>query len=40
LLSHSFYLFINSLTQRSAVVYRRGDGSVGLIDQAEVLDPS
>ncbi|MGC9154354.1 MAG: ribosome hibernation-promoting factor, HPF/YfiA family [Ferrimicrobium sp.] len=40
LLSHSFYLFINSLTERSAVVYRRGDGSVGLIDQAEVADPS
>lgn len=40
LLSHSFYLFINSLTERSAVVYRRGDGSVGLIDQAEAVDPS
>jgi putative sigma-54 modulation protein len=35
LLSHSFYLFINSQTRRAAVVYKRGDGSIGLIDQAE-----
>lgn len=33
LLSHSFYLFSNVQTGRSAVVYRREDGSVGLIDQ-------
>ncbi len=35
LLDHSFYLFINEETGRPAVVYRRDDGSVGLIDQAE-----
>jgi len=35
LLDHSFYLFINEETGRPAVVYRREDGSVGLIDQAE-----
>ena len=33
LLSHSFYLFSNAKTGRSAVVYRRDDGTVGLIDQ-------
>ncbi|MHB8189340.1 MAG: ribosome hibernation promotion factor [Ferrimicrobium sp.] len=38
LLSHSFYLFQNALTQRSAVVYRRGDGTIGLIDQNEPVD--
>ncbi|ACU54678.1 putative sigma 54 modulation protein/ribosomal protein S30EA [Acidimicrobium ferrooxidans DSM 10331] len=35
LLDHSFYLFINEETGRPAVVYRREDGTVGLIDQAE-----
>jgi putative sigma-54 modulation protein len=33
LLSHSFYLFSNAKTGRAAVVYRREDGTVGLIDQ-------
>ncbi len=35
LLGHSFYLFMNAVTKRAAVVYRRGDGSIGLIDQAD-----
>lgn len=35
LLSHSFYLFSNSGTGRSAVVYKRDDGTVGLIDTEE-----
>lgn len=38
LLSHSFFLFVNALTNRSAVVYLRGDGSVGLIDQVSDAD--
>ena len=32
MLSHSFFLFQNVETGRSAVVYRRDDGSIGLID--------
>ncbi len=34
LLGHGFFFFINSETDRSAVVYRREDGDVGLIDEA------
>jgi putative sigma-54 modulation protein len=32
LLNHDFYVFTNSDTGNSAVVYRRDDGDVGLID--------
>jgi len=34
LLGHGFFFFINADTNRSAVVYRRDDGDVGLIDEA------
>ena len=34
LLGHDFFFFANSDTGRSAVVYRRADGDVGLIDEA------
>jgi len=34
LLGHGFFFFINKETDRSAVVYRRDDGDVGLIDEA------
>jgi putative sigma-54 modulation protein len=34
LLGHGFFLFANEVTGRSAVVYRRDDGSVGLIEEA------
>ncbi len=34
LLGHGFFFFINKDTSRSAVVYRRDDGDVGLIDEA------
>ena len=34
LMGHGFFFFINSTTGRSAVVYRRDDGAVGLIDEA------
>ena len=34
LIGHSFYLFTNAETGRAAVLYRRVDGSLGLIDQA------
>jgi len=34
LLGHGFFFFTNSQTDRSAVVYRRTDGDVGLIDEA------
>lgn len=34
LLGHGFFFFINAETSRSAVVYRRDDGDVGLIDEA------
>ncbi len=33
LIGHSFYFFTNSGTGRAAVLYRRDDGSLGLIDQ-------
>ena len=32
MLGHGFYFFINADTGAAAVVYRRGDGDVGLID--------
>jgi putative sigma-54 modulation protein len=32
LLGHDFYFFTNADTERAAVVYRRNDGNVGLID--------
>jgi putative sigma-54 modulation protein len=32
LLQHDFFLFTNSETGRAAVVYRRDDGHLGLID--------
>ena len=31
---HDFFFFTNADTERAAVVYRRDDGDVGLIDQA------
>lgn len=34
LLGHGFFFFINKDTGRSAVIYRRDDGDVGLIDEA------
>ncbi len=34
LIGHSFYFFTNSATGRAAVLYRREDGNLGLIDQA------
>lgn len=33
LLSHSFYFFTNIETGRPAIVYRRDDGDIGLIDE-------
>jgi putative sigma-54 modulation protein len=35
LLGHGFFFFTNIETSRSAVVYRRDDGNVGLIDEAD-----
>ena len=35
LLQHDFYLFTNEETGRAAVVYRRNDGHLGLIDAEE-----
>jgi putative sigma-54 modulation protein len=35
LLNHDFYFFTNSETSRAAVVYRRSDGDVGLIEEAD-----
>lgn len=35
LLGHGFFFFTNDLTSRAAVVYRRDDGHVGLIDEAD-----
>ena len=35
LLGHGFFFFTNVETSRSAVVYRRDDGNVGLIDEAD-----
>jgi putative sigma-54 modulation protein len=34
LLGHDFFFFTNADTDRAAVIYRRDDGDVGLIDQA------
>jgi putative sigma-54 modulation protein len=34
LLGHDFFFFTNAETERAAVVYRRDDGDLGLIDQA------
>ena len=34
LLGHSFFFFSNAQTGKAAVVYRRADGDVGLIDEA------
>jgi putative sigma-54 modulation protein len=34
MLGHSFFFFSNAVTGRAAVVYRRADGDVGLIDEA------
>ena len=35
LLGHGFFFFTNVVTSRAAVVYRRDDGDVGLIDEAD-----
>jgi putative sigma-54 modulation protein len=35
LVDHSFYFFTNIETGRAAVVYRRSDGGVGLIDETD-----
>lgn len=35
LLGHGFFFFINKETSRAAVVYRRDDGDIGLIDVAD-----
>jgi putative sigma-54 modulation protein len=34
LMGHDFFFFTNADTERAAVVYKRDDGDVGLIDQA------
>jgi putative sigma-54 modulation protein len=34
LMGHDFFFFTNAETERAAVVYRRDDGDLGLIDQA------
>ena len=34
LMGHDFFFFTNADTERAAVVYRRDDGDLGLIDQA------
>jgi putative sigma-54 modulation protein len=34
LLGHDFFFFTNADTDRAAVIYRRDDGDVGLIDEA------
>ena len=34
LVSHDFYFFTNADTGRAAVVYRRDDGDIGLIDES------
>jgi putative sigma-54 modulation protein len=33
LINHGFFMFTNVDTHRTAVVYRREDGDVGLIDE-------
>jgi putative sigma-54 modulation protein len=35
LLGHGFFFFTNLETKRAAVVYRREDGDIGLIDEAD-----
>ncbi|WP_254127045.1 ribosome hibernation-promoting factor, HPF/YfiA family [Aquihabitans sp. G128] len=35
LIGHGFFFFTNAETSRAAVVYRRDDGQVGLIDEAD-----
>lgn len=35
LIGHGFFFFTNAETSRAAVVYRREDGNVGLIDEAD-----
>ena len=35
LIGHGFFFFTNAETSRAAVVYRREDGQVGLIDEAD-----
>jgi putative sigma-54 modulation protein len=35
LVDHDFYFFTNAATGRSAVLYRRADGDLGLIDEAD-----
>jgi putative sigma-54 modulation protein len=35
LMGHGFFFFTNAETSRAAVVYRRDDGQVGLIDEAD-----
>jgi len=35
LLGHGFFFFTNAETKRAAVVYRRDDGDIGLIDEAD-----
>ena len=35
LLGHGFFFFTSSDTHRAAVIYRRDDGDVGLIDEAD-----
>ena len=38
LVDHGFFLFTNSQTGASAVVYRREDGDIGLIDTSAAPD--
>lgn len=35
LVGHGFFFFTNAETSRAAVVYRRDDGQIGLIDEAD-----
>lgn len=35
LVDHGFYFFTNAETGRAAVIYRRDDGDIGLIDESE-----
>ena len=35
LIGHGFFFFTNIETSRAAVVYKREDGNVGLIDEAD-----
>lgn len=35
LIGHGFFFFTNAETSRAAVVYRRDDGQIGLIDEAD-----